>query len=102
MVKKLLSIYYKNRILYKKPNDLLIYKKKICGILQETINKLNEKYMIVGIGINLIKSPLIKNYPTTNLFDLTKKKIEKKIIEKNLKNIFEKELSKFYFSKGKY
>ncbi len=102
LVKKLLSIYYKNRILYKKPNDLLIHKKKICGILQETINKLNEKYMIVGIGVNLIKSPLIKNYPTTNLFDLTKKKIEKKIIEKNLKNIFEKKLSKFYFSKGKY
>ena len=28
LVKKLLSIYYKNRIIFKKPNDLLINKKK--------------------------------------------------------------------------
>tara|TARA_B100001057_G_scaffold421384_1_gene442293 strand:+ start:1005 stop:1550 length:546 start_codon:yes stop_codon:yes gene_type:complete len=97
LVKKLLSKYYKKRIHYKKPNDLLIHKKKICGILQETINKLNEKYMIVGIGINLNKSPLIKNYPTTNLYDLTQKKIKKKDIEKKLKDVFEQNLSKFYF-----
>ncbi len=102
LVKKLLSLYYKKRILYKKPNDLLIHKKKICGILQETINKLDERYMIVGIGINLIRSPLIRNYQTTNLYYLTKKKIEKKNIEKNLKNIFEKKLSKFFSSKKKY
>ena len=44
LVKKLLSIYYKKRIIFKKPNDLLINKKKICGILQEKIYKLNKKY----------------------------------------------------------
>ena len=27
--------------------------------------------LIVGIGLNLIKSPKIKEYPTTNLYDLT-------------------------------
>ena len=70
LVKKLLSIYYKNKIIYKKPNDLLIDKKKICGILQEKISKLNKKYLIVGIGINLIKNPNLKNYPTTNLNEL--------------------------------
>ena len=32
LVKKLLSIYYKNKIIYKKPNDLLIDKKKILTI----------------------------------------------------------------------
>ena len=57
LVKKLLSIYYKNKITFKKPNDLLIDKKKICGILQEKITKFNKKYLIVGIGINLIKNP---------------------------------------------
>ena len=78
LVKKLLSIYYKNKITFKKPNDLLIDKKKICGILQEKITKFNKKYLIVGIGINLIKNPNLKNYPTTNLYELLNKKIPKK------------------------
>jgi len=95
LVKKLLSLYYKNKIIFKKPNDLLIDRKKICGILQETLTKLNKKYLIVGIGINLIKSPYIKNYPTISLLDLTKKKISKSKIENEIKKIFEFKLSKF-------
>ena len=95
LVKKLISKYYKKRIIYKKPNDLLIKGKKICGILQETINKLNKKFLIVGIGINLVKNPIIKNYPVINLNDLINKKISKKKIEIELKNIFEKNLKKF-------
>ena len=78
LVKKLISKYYKKRIIYKKPNDLLIKGKKICGILQETINKQNQKFLILGIGINLIKNPIISNYPTANLNDLIKKKNFKK------------------------
>ena len=94
LVKKLISKYYKKRILYKKPNDLLIKGKKICGILQETVNKLNKKFFIVGIGINLIKKPIISNYPTINLNDLINKKISKKRIEIELKNIFEIKFNK--------
>ena len=96
LVKKLLTSYYKNRIIFKKPNDLLIDKKKICGILQETITKLNKKYLIVGIGINLIKSPFIKNYPTTNLYELLHKKVSKRKIINELKKIFELRLTKLY------
>ena len=96
LVKKLLSIYYKKKIAFKKPNDLLIDKKKICGILQEKISKLNEKYLIVGIGINLIKNPNLKNYPTTNLSKLLNRKVSKNKIEKQLKKIFEIKLSKLY------
>ena len=95
LVKKLISKYYKKEIIYKKPNDLLIKGKKICGILQETINKLNKKFLIVGIGINLVKNPVIKDYPVINLNDLINKKISKKKIEIELKNIFEKNLKKF-------
>ena len=94
LVKKLLSLYCKNKIIFKKPNDLLIDRKKICGILQETLIKLNKKYLIVGIGINLIKNPYINNYPTINLLDLTKKKILKSKIENEIKKIFEFKLSK--------
>ena len=64
--------------------------------MQETIDKFDEKYLIVGIGINLNKSPNIRNYPTIDLKKLLNKKISKKKIEINLKNIFQKELSKFY------
>ena len=96
LVKKLLSIYYKNKIVFKKPNDLLIDKKKICGILQEKISKLNKRYLIVGIGINLVKNPTLKNYPTTNLSELLNKKISKIKIEKEIKKIFETKLIKLY------
>ena len=99
LVKKLLSLYYKKKIIFKKPNDLLINKKKICGILQETISKFDKKYLIVGIGVNLIKNPNIKNYPTTNLYNLINKKIKKRKIESELKTIFELKLNKFYKEK---
>ena len=99
LVKKLLTSYYRNKIIFKKPNDLLINKKKICGILQETIIKLNKKYLIVGIGINLIKSPFIRNYPTTNLYELLDKKVSKRQIVNELKKIFELRLTKLYKSK---
>ena len=96
LVKKLLSIYYKKKIIFKKPNDLLINKKKICGILQEKISKLNKKYLIVGIGINLVKNPNLKNYPTTNLNELMNNKVPKNKIEKQIKKIFETKLTKLY------
>ena len=96
LVKKLLSIYYKKKITYKKPNDLLINKKKICGILQEKISKLNKKYLVVGIGINLIKNPNLRNYPTANLSELLNKRISKNKIEKQIKKIFEAKLTKLY------
>lgn len=99
IIKKLLSKYYKKKINFKKPNDLIIKKKKICGILQETFSNFDNKYLIVGIGINLIRSPNIKNNPSTNLYELIKKKIKRKKIEDNLKNIFEKNLIKFYRKK---
>jgi BirA family biotin operon repressor/biotin-[acetyl-CoA-carboxylase] ligase len=96
LVRELLSKYYKKKITFKKPNDLLINKKKICGILQESISISDKKYLVVGIGINLIKNPNIKNYPTINLYKLTNKKVSKNKIENKLKKIFEEKLTKLY------
>ena len=96
LVKKVIGNYYKKKIIIKKPNDLLINKKKISGILQEIISKSDNKFLVVGIGINLVKSPKIKNYPTTNLSELVNKPIDKRVIEENLKTFFEKNLSKLY------
>ena len=88
LIIKLISYYYKNKIKLKLPNDILINKKKICGILQETIQKNDNKYLIVGIGLNLIKSPKIKEYPTTNLYDLTDSKVSVDKISREFKNIY--------------
>ena len=96
LIKKLISKFTNKKILYKKPNDLLIDKKKICGILQEIIFMQNKKYLLTGIGININKSPHIKNCPTTNLNDLTNKDIKLNEVEKSLKQIFENNLLKMY------
>ena len=96
LVKKLLSSFTSKRILFKKPNDLLIDKKKISGILQEVIFVRDKKFLITGIGINIRKNPIIRNYPATNLYDETKKRISKLSIENKLKQLFEKNLLKLY------
>ena len=49
-------------IKYKWPNDILLNKKKIGGILVETSTYLNKniKWVIIGVGLNLIKFPKLK------------------------------------------
>tara|TARA_Y100000591_G_scaffold225061_1_gene196196 strand:+ start:364 stop:900 length:537 start_codon:yes stop_codon:yes gene_type:complete len=96
LVKDVISKYYKKKITFKLPNDLLINKKKICGILQEKIEKSKKSYLIVGIGFNLVKNPNIPNYPSTNLSKITNQKINKKKFINELKITFEKFLSKYY------
>ena len=61
-------------------------KKKICGILQESINYKEKKYIIIGIGINVVDSPEIKNYKTTFVNNNVKKVVTKDIIFSKLKN----------------
>ena len=92
IIKKVLFQYIKNTITIKPPNDLLVDKKKICGILQEIKFNQKHKFIIIGIGINLIKNPIIKNYPTTNILQETGFKVKRlnliKKIEKNyIKNL---------------
>ena len=96
LVKKLLYRLTRKKILFKKPNDLLIDKKKISGILQEVIFVKDKKFLVTGIGINITKNPNIRNYPATNLKEVTKKSINKLSVENKLKQLFEKNLSKLY------
>jgi BirA family transcriptional regulator, biotin operon repressor / biotin---[acetyl-CoA-carboxylase] ligase len=95
LVKKLLSNFYKGKITIKNPNDLLINGKKISGILQETIIKSGIKFIIVGIGVNLVKSPTLKNYHTTNFFNLIDRKISNDTAVLKLKKIYEKFIPMF-------
>ena len=99
LVKKTISNFYKKKILFKEPNDLLINGKKICGILQETIYKKENKFLVIGIGINILKNPIILNYPTTNLCEITGKNIKKNDVEKLLKFNFEKKFYNYFRNK---
>ena len=95
LIKKLLSRYYKKEIKIKHPNDLFINKSKISGILQEIIQKGEKKFLLIGVGINLVKNPDIKNYPSTNLENVLKKKINKKQIIDRLRKMYETFIIKF-------
>ena len=95
IIKGLLSKLIKKKISIKLPNDLLLNNKKICGILQETTFFNKYKYLIVGVGINLVKNPKIKNYPITNILKETGKKITiLKLVEIIVKN-YKKKLKEF-------
>jgi len=88
LIIKLISYYCKKKVKLKLPNDILINKMKICGILQEIVKKNGISYLIVGIGLNLVRSPNLKDYPTTSLYKLTKKKTNAKDVLKKLEFLY--------------
>ncbi len=95
IIKKIISKRTKLIAIVKKPNDILLDKKKVCGILQETLFKNNKKILIVGIGINIVNSPKIHNYKTTHLNKFVKKKINKIKLFNELKINYERNYKKF-------
>ena len=71
----------RQNIRLKFPNDIFVNGKKICGILQEHIISNKKNFLIIGIGINIISNPKIKNkYCATNILFETKKKPQMKEI----------------------
>ena len=95
IIKNTLIQYFKKNITIKYPNDLLVNKKKICGVLQETAFNKKVKFIVIGIGINLIKNPKIKNYPTTNILKETGIKVKKLNLIKNIEKNYIKNLKLF-------
>ncbi len=95
IIKKILFKYIRKKITIKYPNDLLINKKKFCGILQEIKFNKDFKFIIVGIGINLVKNPKIKNYPTTNILTETGVIVKKLKLIRSLENNYAKKIKLF-------
>ena len=89
LIRKVLSKYILKKIIIKWPNDLLIEQKKVCGILQEIINHEKKKFIIVGVGINTLTSPVIFKSKTTNLLSYSKKKVDNNKILKDIKKTYE-------------
>lgn len=86
---KLLSAltHSENILTIKWPNDILLNKKKFCGIL---IEKIDNKFLI-GIGMNLRLSPEEHStpYPTTNVLHETGVLIEPDIMLTEMSAYFE-------------
>ena len=65
----------KKNLNLKFPNDILYRRKKICGLLQELITQKDRKFLIIGIGLNIVSNPNINNsYKATNIYLETNKK----------------------------
>ena len=89
IIKKILSKHIKSKIKIKRPNDITVNKKKICGILNETLFYNDLKFLVIGIGINIVNSPNLKDYPTTNLNQETNRKVSKtKLLNKIIKAFY--------------
>ena len=93
LIRKILSKYIKKRIYIKWPNDLLIEQRKVCGILQETINHKEKNFLIIGIGINTLTSPNINELKTTYLSKFSIKKVDNNMILDDVKKTYEKFLT---------
>ena len=91
IISEVIDKFCKNKkISFKLPNDIFVNGRKICGILQEVITSNSKKFLIIGIGINIISSPNMKtNYKATNIFLETKKKPTSKEIIKLLITSYE-------------
>tara|TARA_X000001036_G_scaffold427500_1_gene456168 strand:+ start:838 stop:1410 length:573 start_codon:yes stop_codon:yes gene_type:complete len=90
LFKDIITKFTKIKIDIKWPNDLLIKKEKICGILQEIIHYGAKTYLIVGVGINTNISPIIKNYKVTSLNNVLNKKIDNSKLLRETKKKYEK------------
>ena len=57
------------------PNDLLFQGKKIAGILCEVLSFSGKSYLSIGIGLNVLESPKLKDSPyhSISLAEITKK-----------------------------
>jgi len=90
LFKNIIKKFTKIKIDIKYPNDLLIKKEKICGILQEIVDFNTKTFLIIGAGINTNNFPIIKNYKTTSLRSILGKKINNDDILKQIQKDYEK------------
>jgi BirA family biotin operon repressor/biotin-[acetyl-CoA-carboxylase] ligase len=104
LLKNIIKKFTKKKINIKWPNDLLIKKEKICGILQEVVNFNTKNFIIIGVGINTNSFPIIKNLKATSLSFILKKKVSNNVILKAIHKDYEKfiqQIEKYSFTELK-
>jgi|SRR3989338_2187347 len=84
---------------FKRPNDVLVAGKKICGILVETgTSGANLDYVIVGIGLNVNASPGDLRGQAVSMKEISGRTFSRKTLLKEILNQFERDLEPFYAS----
>lgn len=69
------------------PNDLLINKKKVAGILLESKNnQQNCEFIVLGIGVNIVSNPDNTIFPAANLLEFGLKISPEDLLKKFLEN----------------
>ena len=99
IIKNILAKYSKYKIVIKWPNDLLVKKRKLCGILQEVIEFKGKKFLIIGIGVNTKISPKNKSFRSISLSTCSDHIIKNNEILFKIKLAYEKIISNL--KKGK-
>ncbi|MDX1917243.1 MAG: biotin--[acetyl-CoA-carboxylase] ligase [Rickettsiaceae bacterium] len=67
-ISSLLKMYNTDGLIQLKwPNDILLNDHKIAGILLET-GGLNNNFIVIGVGVNICRSPLIADKKITDLY----------------------------------
>ena len=99
IVKKTLKEHSSQQVIIKWPNDLLIKNRKVCGILQELIQFEKKFFLIIGIGINTLSSPMTKLFKGTSLLESSDKLIDNSEILKSLKKNYETIFYNYKFNK---
>tara|TARA_B100000029_G_C17040780_1_gene765825 strand:- start:189 stop:605 length:417 start_codon:yes stop_codon:yes gene_type:complete len=102
IVSEIIKKFCKNKkISFKWPNDIFVNGKKISGILQEVITCEEKKFLIIGVGINIISNPKINtDYKATNIYEESRQKpTTKELVELLIKSYeeFFKEIQKYNF-----
>ena len=99
IIKNILKQYSSHVIKIKRPNDLLIKNKKVCGILQELIKFEKKIFLIIGIGINTVYSPKNKLFKSISLQEISYKTVNNIDILLNLKKKYESVFLNYQFNK---
>ncbi len=99
IIRKILNEYSSHQVKIKWPNDLLIKNRKVCGILQELIKVEKKFFLIVGIGINTVRSPKIRSFKSISLLESSNKLIDNSEILINIKRNYENIFYNYKFNK---
>jgi BirA family biotin operon repressor/biotin-[acetyl-CoA-carboxylase] ligase len=84
-----------NEIKIKWPNDILIDNSKISGALIENIINGENKFSIIGIGININSSPKLEVYDTSHVNMYLEDNIKVNDVFLKLKHTLERKINKF-------
>ena len=100
LISDIIKLFCSNQdINLKFPNDIMLNEKKVCGILQETIDVNKKTFLIVGIGINVLNNPKIKSkYQATNIF----KETNNEAIIRDVVNKISSTYEKFFINLSSY